>query len=112
MSTNYPSDVCIVLCCGSGAHEDGWISADEIARRLQGLGWGFADAPRIGNTLSRICRMDAPPVERQWRYGIYRYRLTPAGATWLHNRLPAVWYAERTYKDRERQGRTNVRTTA
>jgi hypothetical protein len=52
--------------------------------------------------------MDMPPVERDWGHGFYRYRLTPAGATWLHNRLPAVWYAERTYKDRERQGRARV----
>lgn len=99
---NRPSDICVVLNSFPGAHEDGWIDADQVRWRLARLGWD-ATTQQVSAWMARIARLDAPPLERREGWGRWAYRVTPYGETWIHNKLPDIWWAQQTSNDRIRK---------
>ena len=99
-----PSDICVVLCSFPGAHEDGWIDADQIAGRLARLGFERPRAQQVAAWLRRLSKMDGPPIEMRDRWGIWEYRVSRFGETWVHNKLPDIWWAQATSRDRLRRG--------
>lgn len=101
-----PSDICIVLSALPAAHEDGWIDADGVAHRLERLGFERPRTQQVAAWLGRLSRMDLAPIQSDGAQANgwgKRYRVTPYGRTWLHNRLPDIWWAQANSRDRERQ---------
>jgi hypothetical protein len=99
---NKPSDICIVLCSFHATHEAGWIDADHVRHRLGRLGWNVT-TQQVASWMARIARLDAPPLERQDDWGRWAYRVTPFGETWVHNKLPDIWWAQQYARDRARR---------
>lgn len=97
-----PSDICIVLNAFPGMHEDGWVDADTVRHRLGRLGWDVT-TQQVGAWLARIVKLEAPPLERHDHWGRWSYRVTPFGETWVHNKLPDIWWAEQVSRDRRRR---------
>jgi len=97
-----PSDLCLVLAAltpplsDDGAH--GWLSADEVRGNLEALGFDCT-AQQVGSWLKRVMRLDLPPIESRREWGWTSYRVTPCGETWLHNKLPSIWFAQRRSYD-------------
>jgi hypothetical protein len=97
-----PSDICIVLCSFPAAHEDGWVDADRVGFRLRLLGFE-PTTQQVAAWLARLTRLDAPPLERHDSWGRWAYRVTPYGVTWVHNKLPDIWWAQANARDRARR---------
>jgi hypothetical protein len=98
-----PSDICIVISAFPGAHEDGWLAADQIAHRLKRLGFECS-TQQVAAWLRRLSQMEAPPIESHegwWREKAYR--VTKCGETWVHNVLPDIWWAQANARDRLRR---------
>lgn len=87
-ATPRPSELAITVAAYGTGRE--WNSADEIRGRLKLLGFDCT-AQQVAAWAGRMCRVDAPWLEKREPWGGYsEYRVTRYGLTDIANRLEGL----------------------
>jgi hypothetical protein len=89
---NKPSELAITLAALSHRHamEPGWLYASQIVANLQLFGFDVSSRA-LSATLARMCRVDAPWLERRRSpFNDYQYNVTRFGRNDIDNKLPRL----------------------